>query len=180
MIYAIGDISGAHINPAVTIGFFAARRFEASSVIPYVASQCAGALAASVVMRFLFPQSVTLGATIPAGSVMQSFVLEMILTALLMFVILSVSTGAREKGITAGIAVGAVIALEALFAGPICGASMNPARSLAPAIVSGRLSNMWIYLAAPVLAASLGVIGCRCVRERGCCSAIQSRDILTT
>ena len=103
MIYTIGDISGAHINPAVTIGFFAARRFEAGSVMPYVASQCAGALAASVVLRFLFPQSATLGATIPAVSTMQSFVLEMILTALLMFVILSVSTGAREKGITAGI-----------------------------------------------------------------------------
>ena len=110
MIYTIGDISGAHINPAVTIGFFAARRFEAGCVVPYVVSQCAGALVASVVLRFLFPQSATLGATMPAGSAMQSFVLEMILTALLMFVILSVSTGAREKGITAGIAVGAVIA----------------------------------------------------------------------
>ena len=121
MIYTIGDISGAHINPAVTIGFFAARRFEAGSVLPYVASQCAGALAASVVLRFLFPQSATLGATIPAGSTMQSFVLEMILTALLMFVILSVSTGAREKGITAGIAVGAVIALG----GIVCRADLR-------------------------------------------------------
>jgi aquaporin Z len=177
MIYTIGDISGAHINPAVTIGFFAARRFEASSVIPYVASQCAGALVASIVLRFLFPQSATLGATIPAGSAMQSFVLEMLLTALLMFVVLSVSTGAREKGITAGIAVGAVIALEALFAGPICGASMNPARSLAPAILSGHLSDLWIYLVAPVLGATLGVIGCRCVRERGCCSGAETVDI---
>ena len=122
MIYTIGDISGAHINPAVTIGFFAARRFEARSVFLYVVSQCAGALVASIALRFLFPQSVTLGETIPAGSTLQSFVLEMILTALLMFVILSVSTGAREKGITAGIAVGAVIALAAMFAGPISGA----------------------------------------------------------
>jgi len=177
MIYTIGDISGAHINPAVTIGFFAARRSEAGSVIPYVASQCAGALAASVVLRFLFPQSATLGATIPAGPTIQSFVLEMTLTALLMFVILSVSTGAREKGITAGIAVGAVIALEALFAGPICGASMNPARSLAPAIVSGHLSDLWIYLVAPVLGATLGVVGCRCVPERGCCSGAETVDI---
>src|SRR5258707_7367246 len=177
MIYTIGDISGAHINPAVTIGFFAARRFEAGSVLPYVASQCAGALAASVVLRFLFPQNATLGATIPAGSAMQSFVLEMLLTALLMFVILSVSTGAREKGITAGIAVGAVIALEALFAGPICGASMNPARSLGPAVVSGHLSGLWIYLVAPLLGAGLGVIGCRCVRERGCCSGAEAADI---
>jgi aquaporin NIP len=177
MIYTIGDISGAHINPAVTIGFFAARRFEAGSVIPYVVSQSAGALVASVVLRFLFPQSATLGATVPAGSAMQSFVLEMILTTLLMFVILSVSTGAREKGITAGIAVGAVIALEAMFAGPICGASMNPARSLGPAVVAGHLSDLWIYLVAPVLGAGLGVIGCRCVRERGCCSGAEAAEI---
>ena len=101
----------------------------------------------------------------------------MILTALLMFVILSVSTGAREKGITAGIAVGAVIALEALFAGPICGASMNPARSLAPAIVSGHLSVLWIYLVAPILGTALGVIGCRCVQEHGCCSGAETADI---
>src|SRR5207247_5904371 len=152
-----GDISGAHINPAVTIAFFAARRFDGGCVLPYVVSQCAGALVGSIMLRFLFPQSPTLGATMPAGSAMQSFVLEMILTALLMFVILSVATGAREKGITAGIAVGAVIGLEALFAGPICGASMNPARSLAPALVSGYLSGLWIYLVAPVLGAGLGV-----------------------
>ena len=177
MIYTIGDISGAHINPAVTIGFFAARRFEAGSVFPYVGSQCAGALVASIALRFLFLKTPTLGETIPAGSAMQSFVLEMILTALLMFVILSVSTGAREKGITAGIAVGAVIALEAMFAGPICGASMNPARSLAPALISGNLSALWIYLVAPVLGAALGVIGCRCVRERGCCSGAETADI---
>ena len=171
MIYTIGDISGAHINPAVTIGFFVARRFEARNVLPYVVSQCAGALVASVALRFLFPQSATLGATVPAGSAMQSFVLEMILTALLMFVILSVSTGAREKGITAGIAVGAVIALEALFGGPISGASMNPARSLAPALVSGNTRLLWIYLVAPVIGALLAVPACVCVRERGCCSA---------
>jgi aquaporin Z len=101
---------------------------------------------------------------------MQSFFLELILTALLMFVILGVSTGSREKGITAGIVVGSLIALEAMFAGPICGASMNPARSLGPAIVSGHVANLWIYLAAPLLAAGLGVIGCRCIRESGCCS----------
>jgi aquaporin NIP len=150
---------------------------EAGIVIPYVASQCAGAFAASVTLRFLFPQSATLGATVPAGSAVQSFVVEMIMTALLMFVILSVSTGAREKGITAGIAVGAVIGLEALFAGPISGASMNPARSLGPALVSGHLSGLWIYLVAPILGAALGVIGCRCVRESGCCSGAETADI---
>jgi len=169
MIYTLGDISGAHINPAVTIGFWAARRFEWRKVLPYVVSQCAGALLASVVLRFLFPGNITLGATIPAGPLTQSFVLELILTALLMFVILGVSTGAREKGITAGIVVGSVIGLEAMFAGPICGASMNPARSLAPAVVSFHLQNLWIYLLAPVIGAVIGVFACRCVRERGCC-----------
>ena len=132
MIYSLGDISGAHINPAVTIGFWAARRFESRQVLPYVVSQCAGAFLASTVLRLLFPANITLGATIPTGPLLQSFVLELILTALLMFVILGVSTGAREKGITAGIVVGSVIGLEAMFAGPICGASMNPARSLGP------------------------------------------------
>jgi aquaporin Z len=146
-----------------------AGRFPAKSVAAYVASQCAGALAASLLMRWLFPAHVTLGATQPAGPVLQSFVLEIILTGFLMLVILSVSTGAKEKGITAGIAVGAVIALEALFAGPISGASMNPARSLAPALVSAQLTWLWIYLAAPVLGALLAVLACRCVQEDGCC-----------
>ena len=169
MIYTLGDISGAHINPAVTIGFWFSRRFPSREVLPYVASQCAGALAASGTLRFLFPQNSSLGATVPTGSPWQSFVLEFLLTAILMFVILGVSTGAREKGITAGIAVGSVIALEALFAGPICGASMNPARSLAPALVSTQVQNLWIYLLAPVAGALAGVLGCRCVREPGCC-----------
>jgi len=177
MIYTVGDISGAHLNPAVSLGFFAARRFPLREVVPYVLSQCAGAFAASGVLRFLFPQNATLGATQPAGSATQSFILEVILTAILMFVILSVSTGAAEKGITAGIAVGAVIALEAMFAGPISGASMNPARSLAPAVVSQYLSGLWIYLLAPVIGGLLGVIGCRCVREEGCCS---TRSIAAT
>ena len=170
MIYTVGDISGAHLNPAVSLGFFAARRFSMREVIPYIVSQCAGAFAASGVLRLLFPRDATLGATLPAGSATQSFVLELILTAILMFVILSVSTGAAEEGITAGIAVGSVIGLEAMFAGPICGASMNPARSLAPAVVSQHLSSLWIYLVAPTTGALLAVIGCRCVREEGCCA----------
>jgi MIP family channel proteins len=169
MIYTLGDISGAHINPAVTIGFWAARRFDARNVLRYVGSQCAGALVASITLRLLFPTDLMLGATIPAGSSIQSFILELILSALLMFVILGVSTGAREKGITAGIAIGSVIALEAMFAGPICGASMNPARSLAPAIVSLHLQSLWIYLLAPTIGALVGVLACRCVREPGCC-----------
>lgn len=169
MIYTLGDISGAHINPAVTIGFWFSRRFSGREVLPYVGSQLGGAVAASCVMRLLFPQDASLGSTIPAGSVWQSFVLELILTAILMFVILGVSTGAREKGITSGIVVGSVIGLEAMFAGPICGASMNPARSLAPALVSQNLQQLWIYLVAPILGACVGVLGCRCVREPGCC-----------
>ena len=165
MIYALGDVSGAHLNPAVTLGFYASRRFPARQLFPYVASQCAGALLASLLLRFLFPTNESLGDTFPAGSVWQSFVLELVLTCILMFVILSVSTGAKERGITAGIAVGGVIALEALFAGPICGASMNPARSLAPALVSGRVGTLWIYLLAPIAGALLAVILCRVVRE---------------
>src|SRR5882724_8405405 len=174
MVYTLGDISGAHINPAVTIGFWAARRFDAEKVLHYIVSQCAGAFLASTILRLLFPANITQGATMPTCPLLQSFIFELILTALLMFVILGVSTGAREKGITAGIVVGSVIALEAMFAGPICGASMNPARSLGPAIVSGQLGSLWIYLAAPVLGAALCVIGCRCVREAGCCSASES------
>lgn len=172
MIYAVGDVSGAHLNPAVTLGFFTARRFEGRWVAPYIVSQCAGALLASFAMRLLFPTSGSLGATQPAGDVTQSFALEVILTFLLMFVILSVSTGSKEKGILAGVAVGAVIALEALFAGPISGASMNPARSLAPALMSWRLDCLWIYLMAPVLGACSGVLACRCVQEPGCCCKV--------
>jgi MIP family channel proteins len=177
MIYTLGDISGAHLNPAVTTGFWISRRMPGREVVPYIASQCAGALLASLVMRLLFPENRLLGATQPAGSVLQSFALEFLLTALLMFVILGVSTGSREKGITAGIAVGAVIGLEAMFAGPITGASMNPARSLGPALVSGHLSALWLYLVAPVLGALLGVVGCRCVRESRCCSTREEPEI---
>lgn len=172
MIYAVGEVSGAHLNPAVTIGFFLARRFPGRRVLPYIISQCAGAFLASELLHLLFPSSATLGATLPAGSAVQSFILEYVLTLLLMFVILSVSTGAKEKGITAGIAVGAVIAFEAMFAGPISGASMNPARSLAPAVVSGHLASLWVYLVAPVLGAATAVLTCRCIHDSPCCSAI--------
>jgi len=170
MIYAFGDISGAHLNPAVTLGFFLAWRFEARLLAPYILSQILGAIAASGLLRLLFPGHPTLGATLPAGSEFQSFTLELVLTFFLMLVILSVSSGAKEKGVTAGIAIGAMIALEAMFAGPICGASMNPARSLAPALVTMRFGHLWLYLAAPVLGAALASAACRCVREEGCCT----------
>lgn len=164
MIHAFGDVSGAHMNPAVTTAFAAAGRFPWRDVPGYVTAQVAGALAASGLLRWLFPANGRLGATLPSGPVHQSFVLEVVLTFLLMLVVLNISTGAKEKGITAGIAVGAVITLEAMFAGPVCGASMNPARSLAPALVGGHLGSLWIYLTAPVLGALLAVPACRWVR----------------
>ena len=170
MIYALGDVSGAHFNPAVTTAFAAAGRFSWRAVPGYIAAQLTGAFAASALLRGLFPADAMLGATLPAGAASQSFILETVLTFLLMLVILSVSTGAKEKGITAGIAIGAVIALEAMFAGPICGASMNPARSIAPAVVSGHFEHLWIYLAGPLLGALLAIPACCGVREPGCCS----------
>jgi aquaporin Z len=157
MIYTFGEVSGAHLNPAVTLGFAVAGRFEWKNVPGYVLAQIIGAVAASGLLHWLFPAHEKLGATLPAGSAMQSFVLELILTAILMLAILRISTGAKENGITAGIAIGGIIALEAMFAGPICGASMNPARSLAPAIISGHLGHLWIYLTATVLGAFVAV-----------------------
>ncbi len=170
MIYTFGDVSGAHLNPAVTTAFAAARRFPWREVPGYVLAQVLGALLASGTLCFLFPENATLGATLPARGPAQSFVLEIILTFLLMMVILSVSTGAKEKGITAGIAVGAVIALEAMFAGPISGASMNPARSLAPALVSGHLMALWLYLLGPALGALLAVPVICWIRPVDCCA----------
>jgi glycerol uptake facilitator-like aquaporin len=117
LVYALSDVSGCHLNPAVTLGFFVARRFEGRLVGPYIVSQLLGAVAASLTLRLMFPTHATLGATLPAGDALQSFVLEVILTLILMFVVLSVSTGSKEKGVLAGVAVGSVIALEALFAG---------------------------------------------------------------
>ncbi len=177
MIYALGDVSGCHLNPAVTLGFFAARRFEGRHVIPYLASQCCGAiLAQRFILQIMFPAHATLGATQPAGGGLQSFMLEFILTLILMFVILSVSSGSKEKGLLAGVAVGSVIALEALFAGPISGASMNPARSLAPAIVSQNIDALWVYLAAPVLGSVASVFACRCVQAPGWCCRVPSKE----
>jgi aquaporin Z len=129
LIYGLGETSGAHFNPAVTVSLAAARRFEWQAVPGYVAVQCGGALAASGLLRWLFPTVVNLGATRPSGSDSQSLVFEAVLTFFLMLVILQVSIGAKEKGITAAVAIGATVGLEAMFAGPICGASMNPARS---------------------------------------------------
>lgn len=165
MIYALGDVSGAHLNPAVTVGFWLAKRFPVKEVVPYVLSQAAGAFLASGILLLLFPESKMLGATLPAGSDMQSFVLEIILTFFLMFVIIHVSSGSKELGMMAGIAIGGVVALEAAFAGPISGASMNPARSLAPAIVSGEIQSLWVYLTAPFIGAALAVAAFKLTSE---------------
>lgn len=153
MIYAFGETSGAHFNPAVTIAFAVAKRFDPKQIFPYIMAQLAGAFLATGVLKFLFPENINLGSTIPAGSQMQSFILEFILTYFLMLVIINVSQGSKEIGVIAGIAIGATVLLEAMFAGPICGASMNPARSLAPGIVSGNIQTMWIYLFAPIAGA---------------------------
>jgi len=157
MIYAIGEISGAHINPAVTIGFWVSSRLEGKQVLPYIVAQTLGAILASLTLRILFPEHASLGATLPSGLWWQSFVFEFLLTAILMFVILRVASGSKETGIMAGVAIGSTVALEAMFAGPVCGASMNPARSLAPALVSGTVQHLWIYILATVAGAVFAV-----------------------
>ena len=157
MIYTIGDISGAHLNPAVTIAFWIAKEFPIKEILPYIISQGIGAILASFTLHALFPTNEMLGTTVPSGSDLQSFILEVILTFLLMFVILHVAKGNKEQGLFAGLAIGFVVLLEAMFAGPICGASMNPIRSLAPALISGHLNHIWVYLLAPVLGAILAV-----------------------
>jgi len=157
MIYALGDISGAHMNPAVTIAFTIAKRFQLKQVLPYLISQLIGATLASLTLHFLFPANETLGATFPAGTEMQSFVLEFLLTFFLMLVIINVATGSKEQGMFAGLAIGSTVLLEAMFAGPICGASMNPARSIAPAIISGHTEHLWIYIVATIAGAAFAI-----------------------
>jgi aquaporin Z len=164
LCYALGDISGCHLNPAVSVGLVAAGKFSIRRLLPWVLAQCTGAVVASVLLRLMFPDDRLLGATLPAGSAMQSFVLEFLLSWLLMFVILNVSVDTPVKRQFGGLAVGAVVGLEALFAGPVSGASMNPARSLAPALVSGHLQSLWIYLLAPTAGAVFAVLTLRLVR----------------
>ncbi len=172
MIYSFGNISGAHLNPAVTIGFAIAGRLERAVVLPYVSSQLAGAFAAALLLRIIFPEHGNLGATLPSESLVQTFAVEVILTFLLMLVILNVSTGHKEKGIMAGAAIGATVCLGALIGGPITGASMNPARSLAPGIVSAETVALWVYVVAPVVGAALAAPLCQWVQGDECCGHI--------
>lgn len=171
LIHALGRVSGCHINPAVTLGLYAAGRCEQFLVVPYIGSQCVGAFLASGTLRMLFPESLTLGATIPAGGDFQSLALEFLLTLILTFVILSVTSGGGAEQLLAGITIGGVIGFEALFAGPISGASMNPARSLAPAVVTMRLDHVWIYVVAPIAGALASVPLCRCIHSSPCCGS---------
>lgn len=158
MIYAVGNISGAHFNPAVTIAFTVAKKFPLNQLSLYIIAQFGGALLASLILKFLFPENILLGTTLPSGTDLQSFVLEIILTFFLMFVIINVAHGSKEQGMFAGLAIGSTVLLDAMFAGPISGASMNPARSFAPALISGEFSHLWIYLTAPIIGALLAVL----------------------
>jgi len=169
MIYAFGEISGAHFNPAVTIAFAYAKKFSWKEVPKFILAQILGAITASLILLFLFPESEFYGATIPTLDVWRAFVLELLLTFFLMLVIINVSTGSKEVGTMAGMAIGAVVLLEAMFAGPMTKASMNPARSIAPALVSGHYEHLWLYILAPVLGALLAVVSCKLVKDDNCC-----------
>lgn len=164
MIYAVGHISGGHFNPGVTLAFATARHFPRRDVAPYWAAQFAAAIAAAIVLRLMFGDIAHLGTTEPAGSAAQSFWLELILTYGLMFVIISVATDTRAVGQAAAIAIGATVGLEAMFAGPISGASMNTARSLGPALISADFHALWVYILAPPIGAILGAASYQVIR----------------
>jgi MIP family channel proteins len=158
MVYATGHLSGAHLNPAVSLAFALTRHFPRRDLLPYWIAQLAGAVAAGAMLRLLFGPAASLGATLPRGPAWQSLVLEGLLTFFLMFVIMAMATDARAVGQSAALAIGATVGLEALFAGPISGASMNPARSFGPALVSGAFAHHWVYWAGPCVGALLGAL----------------------
>lgn len=164
MVYGVGHISGAHFNPAVSVAFALTRHFPWPRVAAYSAAQIGGALLAAAVLRGSLGDIAQVGATLPAGSQGQSFLWEIVLTFLLMFVIMAVATDARAAGEAAAIAIGGTVGLDAMFGGPVSGASMNPARSLGPALVSGDLHALWLYIAAPLVGAGLGALAYQFVR----------------
>lgn len=169
IIYTFGDISGAHINPAVTVAFWYAKQFRGKYVLPYVLSQLLGAVSASILVRVLFMQHDTLGATLPAGTLAQSFILELFLTFVLILTIINVAAAAKEIRGMAGVIIGGVVGLGAWFGGSISGASMNPARSIGPALISGHARELWLYICAPILGAWLAITCCRHLRKAPCC-----------
>ena len=164
MIYGVGHVSGAHFNPAVSLSFALTRHFPWSQVAVYWSAQACGALAAAALLRASLGDLAHVGATLPSGSSGQSFLWELVLSFFLMFVIMAVATDTRAVGEAAAIAVGGTVGLDAMFGGPISGASMNPARSLGPALVSGDLHALWVYLLAPLLGAALGAFAYQAVR----------------
>ena len=164
MIYAVGHVSGAHFNGAVTFAFALTRHFPWPRAVGYWAAQLTGALAAAAILRGSLGNIANVGATLPSGSQAQSFLWEFVMTAFLMFVILAVATDTRAVGEAAAIAIGGTIGLDAMFGGPISGASMNPIRSIAPALVSGDLHALWLYIVAPILGASVGGLAYQFVR----------------
>jgi len=165
MIYAVGHVSGAHFNPAVTLAFALSRHFPWPRALGYWAAQLAGALTAAALLRASLGDVADVGATQPSGSQGQSFLWELVMTFFLMFVITAVATDTLAVGEAAAIAIGGTIALDALFGGPISGASMNPARSAAPALVSGNLHALWLYIVAPAVGAGLGALVYQFVRS---------------
>ena len=164
MIYAVGHISGAHFNPAVTLAFALTRHFPWPRSFAYWATQVAAALTAAAVLRGSLGNVAHVGATLPSGSQAQSFLWELVLSFFLMFVIMAVATDTRAVGEAAAIAIGGTVGLDAMFGGPISGASMNPARSLGPALVGGDLHGLWLYLVAPPLGAALAALTYQLIR----------------
>jgi len=165
MVYATGHLSGAHINPAVTIAFTLTRHFSARDAIAYVAAQLAGATAGALLLLAVWTSKpASLGATVPSVGAGSAVIYEAVLSAFLMFVILAVATDTRAVGAAAAIAIGGTIGLDALFGGPVTGASMNPARSFGPALVSGQWTDFWIYVVGPVAGAALGGLAYQLVR----------------
>lgn len=170
MVYAIGHISGAHLNPAVTIAFAVARHFPRKQVLYYVTAQFLGGIAAIAFLSFLLPDAVRFGSTVPVVSTLSAFLWELALTFFLMFVIISVATDTRAEGMMAGIAIGGAVTIGAFIGGAPTGGSMNPARSLAPALFEGRLDVLWIYLTAPIIGAILGALAYQKIRCEPTCA----------